>query len=44
MPGLPPADLLAYAGMGFVGVFGAWKTQLAPLLARWRGARADVPA
>lgn len=33
---LPPADALAYAGMGFVGLFGVWKMQVAPRLAKRR--------
>lgn len=37
MPALPPVDLLSLSGIGFVGLFGLWKLQLAPRLARRRG-------
>lgn len=33
---LPPAELLAYGGMGYVALFTVWKTSVAPRLARRR--------
>ena len=44
MIGLPPVDTLAFGGIGVVGAFGVWKTQLAPRLARRRASRAELAA
>jgi len=44
MMGLPPPDVLSLSGMVVVGVFGLWKTQLAPRLARRRSSRGDASA
>lgn len=44
MIGLPPVNALAFGGIGFVGAFGVWKTQLAPRIARLRAARSAATA
>lgn len=39
---LPPAAHLAWAGMGFVALFGLWKAQVQPRLARARTGAPNV--
>jgi hypothetical protein len=36
MPALPDPAHLAYLGIAAVGLFGVWKLQVAPRVARWR--------
>lgn len=33
---LPPVEIFAFAGIGFVALFGVWKMGLAPRLQRTR--------
>lgn len=40
MQALPPVEPVAWTGIGLVGLFALWRTQVVPRLDAWRATRA----